>query len=145
MFRKAFSTVSASFVPWRVRVHSELPYNFSTASISRSMALRRIQEHQTCIDRTKTRRTAKVFQPGNPVDISHRFPDTYLQSREWIVASPQVAQDPSYSLKLSDAQNKTLIIYLHAEHLDPRTSTTLLIVRNTPAAVFSSGNEPEQS
>ena len=33
MFRKTFSTVSASFVPSRVRVHSDLPYNFSTASI----------------------------------------------------------------------------------------------------------------
>jgi hypothetical protein len=145
MFRKTFSTVSASFVPWRVRVHSELPDNFSTASISRLMALRRIQERQTGMKRTKTRRTDKIFRPGNPVHVSHRFPDTYLQSREWIVASPRVVQDPSDSLKLSDGQNETLITYLQVEHIDPRTSTTLLIVRNTPAAIFSGGNEPEQS
>src|SRR5882724_11248895 len=117
MFRKAFSTISASFVPWRVRVHSELPYNFSTAFISRVMALRRIQKRQTGMDRTKTHRTGKTFQPGNPVHVNHRFPDTYLQSREWIVASPRVVQDPSYSPKLSDGQNETLITYLHVEHI----------------------------
>jgi len=144
MFRKAFSTVSASFVPWRVRVHSELPYNFSAAFISRVMALR-IQERQTGMDRLKTRRTDKISQPGNLVHVNRRFPDTYLQLREWIVVSPRVVQDPSYSLKLSDEQNKTLIMYLHVEHIDPHTSTTLLIVRNTPAAVCSGGNEPEKS
>ena len=52
MFRKTFSIVSASFVPSRVRVHSELPYNFSTASIWRSMALKMIRECQTGKDRT---------------------------------------------------------------------------------------------
>ena len=145
MFRKAFSTVSASFVPWRVRVHSELPYNFLTAFISRVMALRRIQECQTGMDRTKTRRTGKNLQPGNPVHVNHRFPDTYLQSRGWIVASPRAVQDPSYLLKLSDVQNETLIMYLHVEQINPRTSTTLLIVRNTPAAVFSGRNMSEQS
>ena len=143
MFRKAFSTVSASFVPWRVRVHSKLPCNLSTASISRVMALRRIQKRG--MDRTKTRRTGKIFQPGNPVHVNHRFPDTYLQSREWIVVSPQVVQDPSYSLKLSDSQNQTLMTYLHIKHMDPHTSTTLLIVKNTPAAVFSGRNMSEQS
>jgi hypothetical protein len=97
------------------------------------------------MDRMKTRRTGKIFQPGNPVHVNHRFLDTYLQSREWIVTSPQVVQDPSYSLKLSDGQNETLITHLHVEHIDPRTSTTLLIVRSTPAAVCSGGNEPEQS
>ena len=145
MFRKAFSTVSASFVPWRVRVHSELPYNLSTASISSLMALRRIEERQIGMDRTKPRRTGKIFQPGNPVHVNHRFPDIYLQSREWIVASPRVVQDPSYLLKLSDGQNETLITHLHLENIDPRTSTALLIVRSTPAAVCSGGNEPEQS
>jgi hypothetical protein len=113
MFRKAFSAVSASFVPWRVRVHSELLYNFSTASISRVIALRRIQEGQTGMGRTKTRRTGKNFQPGNPMHVNHRFPDTYLQLRGWIVASPRVVQDPSYLLKLSD---ETLTMCLHVEH-----------------------------
>ena len=145
MFRKAFSTVSASFVPWRVRVHSELPYNFSTAFISREMALRRIQKRQTSMDRMKTVRTGKIFQPGNPMHVNHCFPSTYLQSRGWIIASPQVVQDPSYSLKLSDVQNKTLIMYLHVKQINPCTSTTLLIVRNTPAAVFSGRNMSEQS
>jgi hypothetical protein len=145
MSRKAFSTVSASFVPWRVRVHSELPCNFSTAFISRVIALRRIQKRQTGMDRTKAQRTGKIFQPGNPVRVNHHFPDTYLQSREWILASPRVVQDPSNSLKLSDRQNETLITYLHVEHIDPRTSTTLLIVSNTPAAVFSGRNMSEQS
>jgi hypothetical protein len=143
MFRKAFSTVSASFVPWRVRVHSELPCNLSTASISRVTALRIIQKRD--MGRTKTQRTGKTFQPGNPVHVNHRFLDTSLQSREWIVVSPQVVQDPSYSLKLSDEQNKILITYLNVEYIDTRTSTTLLIVRNTPAAVFSGRNMSEQS
>ena len=145
MFRKTFSTVWASSVALRVRVHSELPYNFSTASIWRSMALKNIQERQTSMDWTKTRHTGKIFQPCNPVLVNHRFPYTYLKSREWNVASPQVVQDPSYLLKLSDGQNETLITYLHVEHIDPRTSTTLLIVRIIPAVVCNGGNMPEQS
>ena len=78
MFRKTFSTVSASFVPSRVRVHSDLPCILSTASIWRSMALRRIQERQTGTDGTMNRRTGKIFQLGNPVHVNCCFPDTYL-------------------------------------------------------------------
>ena len=78
MSRKTFSTVSASFVPLRVRVHSELPCNFSTASIWKSMALKEDSSRQTGVDRTKTQRTGKKFQPGNPVHVNRRFPDTYL-------------------------------------------------------------------
>ena len=77
MFRKTFSTVSASFVPSRVRVHSDLPCSFSIASTWNSMALR-IQERKTSMDRTKTRRTGKIFQLGNPVHVNRRFPDTFL-------------------------------------------------------------------
>ena len=93
----------------------------------------------------KTRHTGKIFQPGNPVLVNRRFPDTCLQSREWIVVLAQVVQDPSYSLKPSDGKYESLLVYLHVEHRDPRTSTTLLIVKSTPAVVCSGGNMPEQS
>ena len=53
----------------------------------------------------KTRRTGRIFQPGNPVLVNRRCPDTGLQSREWIVVLAQVVQDPSYSLKPSDGKN----------------------------------------
>ena len=51
----------------------------------------------------KTRRTGKNFPPGELVQVNHRFPDTYLLSREWIVASLEAVQDPSYFLKLSES------------------------------------------
>ena len=64
------------------------------------MALRR--NHQTGMGtERKNRRTDKNFQPGELVQVNCRFPDTYLLSREWIVASLEAVQDPSYFLKLS--------------------------------------------
>ena len=78
MFRKTFSSVSASFVPLRVRVHSELPYNFSTASISRSIARHSGASNKHGQNKGSSRLTGEIFQHGNPVHVNRRFPDTYL-------------------------------------------------------------------
>ena len=73
MYRKTFRTLLASFVPSRVRVHSELPYNFWQHLFEDQWPWGGFQERQISMDRKKDLMYRQNFQPNNPVLVNNHF------------------------------------------------------------------------